>query len=173
LLAGAMIGGLALVNVYALLKFNGAGRGAARAASNAAEVAALAADIRVLRSREATVGTAALGAEELARRTEQVASAVGIARKTILRITPAQARRVTGAPYLEQQTQVILNEASLRQVLTLLEKLDEEWGLCASAVRLNAPRDVHSSEGWQVELTLNYLVYAPLGNATRAAAEGR
>jgi hypothetical protein len=142
----------------------------ARAAANAADAASLADEIRLLRSGQRVAGIGALRNDELARLTERAAAEAGIEREAIQRIAPSVARRVADGHYLEQRTQVMIRGASLAHLLTLLHKLEAEANLRAIALRLTAPRGEDGAAGWQVELTLRHLIYAPRAPTAAAAA---
>jgi hypothetical protein len=173
LLSCISVVGLLALNGYGMIRLLEARRALSEARLGASEAAAVVEQIQSLKTRPALVAARALEAAELARRTESAAANVNIAAQAILRITPGVPRRLANTPYVQQQTQVIVKDATLRQVILLMQALDQESGLRASAVRLTAPRREDDRGTWQVELTLSYLVYSPqAANGTATAQTG-
>ena len=101
---------------------------------------------------------------ELAQKIEQAATMAGINPVDQLsRISPRQARRVEGGPYLEKATDLSLLRITLGQLVGFFYQLQENAEhLQLTQLRLQAPHDEVLGDRWHVEATLRYLVYDPL-----------
>lgn len=146
-------------------------RGAALAAvADRAECLQLCAQIRRLRERPSMAGAAEMQLNELAALIERAADAAGLPRRQLTRIWPQPARRIGDGPYREKPTQILLRDATLEQAVRFMHEIEtSNRVLNVSAVRLSVPRDEARRGAWSVELTLSYLIYAPVAGGHRRA----
>ena len=102
--------------------------------------------------------------EEWTRRIEQSAHDAQIGPKRLVRIWPQPVEKTQDAARCRQAIQVLLNEVSLRQMITFLYTLESApAGLRVAKIQLSAAQrskqpDLHA---WTGEATLFHIVYDP------------
>lgn len=130
----------------------------------------LADKISRLRDRPAMAGVADMQLQDLARIIEEAAVNAKLDREQLVRIWPEAPRRLGDSPYLEKNTQVLVRDASLEQLVRFLVSLvsakverertvDRE--LTVTSLRITAPRQNEGANRWTVEAVFSYLIYAP------------
>lgn len=109
----------------------------------------------------------AMEAEALAgdtiRRIEEAASAAGIAKGKLVSISSEQAQLVGDTPYRRKPTNVLFKDVTLEQLTRCLQLLEEapEASLSTRRLSLIAPRPEDTSDLWDAEVVLTYLIFAP------------
>jgi hypothetical protein len=153
---------LGTVDLICYWEFSESQTYAIRATRDAEQCARLAARITVLRTKPTIAGVGEQAPEELARRIEAGANALGIEGDNLASIEPDPAARVAGTAYLEKPTTVQLRQVTLAQLIDLLCQISQSGqNLQIKALRLTSPP--HEDEGgrWSAELTVSYLIYSP------------
>jgi HPt (histidine-containing phosphotransfer) domain-containing protein len=119
--------------------------------------------IHTLRQRPSLAGLEQLQSTELSRRIEQATRSANIdPARSLLRIVPESPRRLGDSPYKEAPTQVSLRQVTMQQLIGFLYTLTpSDSGLQARSLRLSVPRQTDSSDDWEVEATITYLIYSP------------
>ncbi len=137
-------------------------RVAQNAAADLSEVKKLAERIIEVRDQPAIAGSYELELDELTRQIEEAADKAELPGGSLVRIWPEAARRVSDSPYKEKPTQILLRQATLRQITIFLYELsNSESGLTVQSLRIVAPhRDVKDNT-WTSEATITYLIYDP------------
>ena len=80
-----------------------------------------------------------------------------------MRIWPEPARRVGDTAYKQKPTQVILHKLTLQQLIRFLHTLTgPDTGLHVASLRLTTPRGHDTTNIWNAETTITYLIYAPI-----------
>ncbi len=93
---------------------------------------------------------------------ERAAKAAGITPNRLVRISPHPPQRLGESIYKEKPTQVELKNVSLKQLVVLMHGLIGAGdGLNVRSIRLRAPRHDETSDIWNAELIVTYLIYAP------------
>lgn len=106
----------------------------------------------------------------LAKIIEESATRSGLEPAQVVSIEPQSPRRVGNSSYEENATVIRVERASLVQLAKLAASLHQQNAntqpLEVASIRLSAPfqsglRSSESTEEWNMELTLTYLVYSP------------
>jgi len=147
------------------------------------EISALADEIEALRQKPARIDAEEMPVQDLTRLIERAAAAAGIEPQQLVRIWPEPARRIAETDYKEKTTSLLLRDASLEQTLRLVHALTQGpvasvggaskgASLGVPSIRLTAPRRDTTDNRWHVELTINYLLYAPPAPGSPGSASG-
>ncbi len=141
-------------------------RAAGLAAIHLDEAQRLMQQIDLSRQGSRVAGQTEVGEGELVRRVEAAATTAGALPSQIVRIDPAPARRLGESPYKQKSTRLQLRAVTLSQAVEFLEALDRpqeepHQGLTLSTVRLSAAREETNRGLWDLDATVNYLLYAP------------
>jgi hypothetical protein len=134
------------------------------AAHNADLCQRMSEQIITLQAKPVVADTQEKAFERLTRRIEAAARQEGIGEDNHLAsIGPEPAGRVADTVYLEKPTTIQIREATLSQVVGLICRLALDGsGLRIKALRLSAPPRKENTDLWSAELTVTYLIYAPL-----------
>jgi hypothetical protein len=162
ILATLILFALAAADLVCYWEFSESQSYAFRAIHDADKCGQMAARIILLRSKPTLAGAVEQAPEELARRIESTANALGIEGDNLASIEPDPAVRVADTSYLEKPTTVQLRQVTLAQLIDLLCGISESGqNLQIKALRLTSPP--HEDEGgrWSAELTVTYLIYSP------------
>lgn len=125
----------------------------------------LADEIRDLRDRPALASDQQEVAAETVRLIESAARSAGIPTDRIVSVSPGRARRLGDTPYQEQPTQVVLRRVQLEPLVKMAHRLiTGQRAMRARALRLSAPQPGDTSDFWNAEMELTYLLYDPPDN---------
>jgi len=164
ILLTALLAGLAATALAGLHHLNRQRAAALTARGDLLECRRLAADLERLMARPALAADRERLAAETTRLIEAAAKEAGLAPAGLLRIIPAPPQRVGDSVYKEKPTQIILKNATMRQIVGLIHSLAAgQEGLTARSIRLTAvpPQPPAVSELWDAEITVSYLIYDP------------
>lgn len=96
----------------------------------------------------------------------------GVAADRWLANDPSPPQRLPDSPYKRFETRLTFQDIGLQRLVAMLHHLvDEDPTLSVSRLRLSAPV-TDRQPGWNVDLTLSYLVYAP-HNLSSQMPDGR
>ncbi len=155
----------ALLALTALWTYGGMARSRSRAIAAAAETAdcaRMADSIRRAAVRPVKVAEFERLATETTGIIERSARAANIRADRLVRITPAQPRRLGESVYKEKPTVVLLKGISMKQVVLLMHALiASDFGLNVKSLRLSAPQPDDARDLWTAEMVVTYLIYAP------------
>ncbi len=162
ILLGMMAGLLALAALWSYQQMEARKLSAQQAQADLVDCRSLAGKIRQSRAVPCLATSKEPAASESIAQIEQAVRSAGIAPNSLDRITPEMPRRVGDTAYKEKPTQVQLRKVSLRQVAALAYNLRiADVALNTGSVRLSAPRDDDTTDLWNAELVLTYLIYDP------------
>ncbi len=162
LLAGLVLGLLAVAAARNGLWMADRRQAARRATEDLAACEHLAARIEALRARPAVASAEAMGVQEFGQRFAAASKAVGLTLEEVPNVIPQTARRVGNSPYLVKPTDMMLRGVTLEQVVTFLGRLTADSGLTVSELHLRAPHGEAVSPIWDADVTVTYLMYAPI-----------
>lgn len=132
-------------------------------------------DVNLLESLRSAPRLAADRARPNSELLEQVRRSLehaGIVADRWLANDPSPPKRSPDSPYKQYETRLTFQDVGLQRVVAMLHFLvDEDPTLTVSRLRLSAPATDRQS-GWNVDLTLSYLVYAP-HNPSSQVSDGR
>lgn len=134
--------------------------------SKLADCELLAKKIAKLRQRKQRALLQTKPADELNRKIDSWAKQASLRSTQIVRIQPREPRRVGDTHYLEQVTELELQEAALPKLIQLCQLAEQNGdGLKLSSFRLSPSRISATAddaeETWTAELELTYLIYSP------------
>lgn len=126
----------------------------------------LAKKIAKLRQRKQRALLQTKPADELNRKIDTWAKQANIESTQIVRIQPREPRRVGDTHYLEQVTELELQETALPNLIQLCQLAEQNGeGLKLSSFRISPSRisaiEDEAKETWSAELALTYLIYSP------------
>lgn len=118
--------------------------------------------LEALKRRPTLVGLQELPATDLTQHVEQAAQRAAMPISCVIRISPEAARRLGDTVYKEKPTQILLRQVTLRQLAAFFLELTKRGsGLQVKSLRLSAPREQESGEGWTAEATVSHVIYSP------------
>lgn len=101
---------------------------------------------------------------------QQSASLAGMPMNHVQRIRPSSARRIGQTPYIENPTQLSLNQVTMKDTVSFLHHLaSNQPSLQIQSLRLtdNSGRQPTPEEAWQVEVGLASITYEPIKKETK------
>ena len=162
LLTGLMLVLLAAVAVWSTCWMLTQRARAQAASEELNECRALAETVRRRRLRLTAADDEAMASQELSRRINQALRQARLRQEALKSKDPKMARREAGSPYLLMPTALVLQNVSLREVATFLHVLTEDSPLKVRDLRLRGVRDEATEDVWTADVTVTYLVYAPV-----------
>jgi len=156
--------GLIAADAWCYLGILGAARDRAASATADAELCQrLARQIMALQAKPAVADTQEQAQDQLSARIESDAHRFGITGDNLASIDPEPAERVADTVYLEKPTVLQLRQVSLEQLINLLCQISGDGsGLRIKALRLSVPPQNQQGNLWSAEVTVTYLIYAPV-----------
>ncbi len=131
---------------------------------------AAAEEIARLQAQPRVAAVQDMGVQELGQRIEAAMQKAGLSSSALESVAPQPGRRAGNTPYVQKPTALSLRGATLTQVVTMLYHLTSETGLSVRDLRLRTPRGEADEKTWDVQVTVVYLLYAPISRGQR---EGR
>lgn len=164
ILVGTMTAMLAIASVWSAGWMMRQRESAQRAAEDLAACERLAHRIESLRREPTVASDEAMGVQELGQRITTAARRARLGDRRPSRVDPQSPRRVSDSPYLRRPTAIAMEDVSLPQAAAFLYHLTEGSQLRARDLRLRAPRGGSDRKTWDMDVTLTYLVYEPVGD---------
>jgi hypothetical protein len=138
---------------------------AREAIANLAEATRLTEELERFRDAPRVASLEVEPPDRIATRVTSAAAKAMLSPLSIYSVDPQPPSRISQSAYQVRATQIVLQDATLRQIVSFISSLeDSESGLLVRDLSLSGRNDTNDSEAWNARLTLTQMIYLPISN---------